>query len=112
MSFNPVVAYIAMYRALDCRQEETKNEELREYLGDINPYVFVDRKSADPAYYSEYEKWLENNESYCKNNNSYEIIKKYLKDNTDFYDLFIDISNEEWDKLISIVEKGENNEKI
>ena len=38
MSFNPDIAYIAMYRALDCRQEETKNEELREYLGDINPY--------------------------------------------------------------------------
>ena len=41
MSFNPAVAYIAMYRALDCRQKETKNKELNEYLEDINPYVFV-----------------------------------------------------------------------
>lgn len=54
MSFNPVVAYIAMYRALYCRQEETKNIELSEYLDFVNPYVFKDRKSADPAYYAEY----------------------------------------------------------
>ena len=106
---NEKIVYIAMYRALDCRQEETKNEELREYLGDINPYVFTDRKSADPAYYAEYIEWLKKNNSFCKENNSYEIIKKYLKDKTNFYDLFIDISKEEWDKLESIVKKEEEN---
>lgn len=109
MSFNPVVAYIAMYRALDCRQEETKNIELSEYLDFVNPYVFKDRKSADPAYYAEYIEWLKRNNSFCKGNNSYEIIKKYLKDKTNFYDLFIDISKEEWDKLESIVKKEEEN---
>lgn len=108
---NKKIAYIAMYRALDCRQKETKNEELREYLGDINPYVFVDRKSADPAYYVEYENWLEKNNVFCEKNNSYEIIKKYLKDKTNFYNLFIDISNEEWDKLIEIIEKEESASK-
>ena len=107
MNFIPKIAYIAMYRALDCRQEETKNEELKEYLDFMNPYVFVDRKSADPAYYAEYIEWIKKNDDFCKENNSYEITKKYLKDKTNFYNLFIDISNEEWDKLINIVEKEE-----
>ena len=106
---NEKIAYIAMYRALDCRQEETKNIELSEYLDFVNPYVFKDRKSADPAYYAEYIEWLKKNNSFCKGNNSYEIIKKYLKDKTNFYDLFIDISKEEWDKLESIVKKEEEN---
>ena len=44
--------FIAMYRALDCLFDETQREDLGNYLSEANPYLFTDRKSADPAVYA------------------------------------------------------------
>ncbi len=99
------ITYIAIYRALECIENEQENEngELSEFLDKANPYVFVDRKSADPAIYNEFQKWCEKQSI----ENSYEMAKEYLNKKTKFGNLFCDISEEEWNDLIEIIEKEE-----
>ena len=101
---NVNIIYIAIYRALECLEHEKQNEELSLFLDKANPYVFVDRKSADPAIYGEFQTWYE------KQNikNSYEIAKEFLNNNTNFGNMFTEISESEWNDLIKIVEEEES----
>lgn len=99
------IVYIAIYRALECLEHENENEnyDLTDFLDKANPYVFVDRKSADPAIYEEFKTWCE------KQNiiNSYDLAKEYLNSKTKFGNIFCEISEEEWNDLIKIIEKEE-----
>lgn len=101
------IIYIAIYRALECLEDETKNIELGEFLDKANPYVFKDRKSADPSIYMEYEKWVNENFQNNLKNETYQIARKYISEKTSFIDLFEDISEEEWNDLVKIIEKEE-----
>lgn len=46
-----------MFRALDCLYDEEPADELGEFLGDANPYLFEDHSSADPALEDEFNKF-------------------------------------------------------
>lgn len=104
---NLQILYIAIYRALECLQKETGNEEMLSYMADANPYIFMDRKSADPAVYSEFNDWVNASGIDVDKNNSYEIAKSYIAEKTDYISYFEAISVEEWNELIDIIAEEE-----
>ncbi len=102
--------FIAMYRALDCLYDETQREDLGNYLSEANPYLFTDRKSADPAVFDAFSHYFDN--LYANDDvtveEGYSFIRKYLNsENLSYYGnftpIFDDISLEEWTELCSIV---------
>ena len=101
------IIFIAIYRALDCLADETGNIELAPFLDKANPYVFEDRKSADPAIYSEYDNWIESNFNKVEYDDSYAIAEKYIAEKTEYSQLFADISREEWADLIELIKQEE-----
>ena len=79
----------------------------------IEPYLFTDRKSADPAVYAGfsncYDKYFTDDD--ITSEKSYSFVRKYLlSEHLSYYGnfapLFDDISLEEWTELCSII-KGE-----
>lgn len=106
--------YIAMYRALDCLFDETQREDLGSYLSEANPYLFTDRKSADPAVFEGFSNYFD---SFYGNDNitvedGYKFVKKYLcSEHLSYYgefaSTFDDISLEEWTNLCDIIKKEE-----
>lgn len=104
------LVFIAMYRALDCLFDETQREDLGNYLSEANPYLFADRKSADPAVFDGFSNYFD---SFYINDNitveeGYNFVKKYLSsDHLSYYGnftlIFNDISLEEWTELCGII---------
>ncbi|MDO4961455.1 MAG: hypothetical protein Q4E57_06335 [Eubacteriales bacterium] len=104
---NIQILFIAIYRALECLEEETGNAEISAYLDKANPYVFKDRKSADPVIFNEFVKWIEEKKIHLTLDNSYETARKYISENTSFIEIFNDIDSEEWHDLIDIIKDEE-----
>lgn len=63
---------------LECLEEEQPNQDLSDYLDNANPYVFVDRKSADPTYYNQFDEWLDAN--LVDEKDSFEIAKQFINE--------------------------------
>ena len=104
------IVFIAMYRALDCLYDETQREDLGNYLSEANPYLFADRKSADPAVFAGFSSYFDS--LYANDNVTAEeglvFVRKYLRSEHlsyygDFASLFDDISLAEWTELCGIV---------
>lgn len=99
--------YIAIYRVFECLEEEVADDKLSDFLNMANPYVFQDRKSADPAIYNEFEKWINNQPMEITEKNSFDIAKKYVSEKTSFSPIFDKISKEEWNSLILMIYQEE-----
>lgn len=102
--------FIAMYRTLDCLYDETQREDLRNYLSEANPYLFTDRKSADPAVFAAFSHYFDS--LYTNDDVSveeaYSFVRQYLNSEHlsyygNFAQIFDDISLEEWTELCGIV---------
>ena len=76
-------AFVYMFYALDAMYDENPNEELGNYLSGLNPFLFEDEGSADPAEYEEFKS------AYIKHFGDsepsplevYEFCKSYISDN-------------------------------
>ncbi len=53
---SPRAAYLLMFYALQVAYEEEKTPAVREFLTDANPFLFLDRLSADPSVYDDFSK--------------------------------------------------------
>lgn len=104
---NAKVLYIAIYRALDCLESEMPNAELSAYLDKANPYVFKDRKSADPLIFLEFEQWMDSVEKEVSETDSFDLAQQYITEQTPFATIFEDISRDEWNSLIEIIKEEE-----
>jgi hypothetical protein len=74
---NTFELFTMMYFVLDEEWEEYPNEELRQFLSDIDPFIWGTCVSADPAYYPGFQK-------FCKgktigNDYGYAIVIEYLE---------------------------------
>lgn len=102
--------YISMFRALDCLYSERPSDELGEFLGDANPYLFEDHSSADPAVEYEFNQFA--SEYLAKTSltmeSSYDMVLNYLEINTTFAARFKEIDLEEWTSLYNIVSEEES----
>ena len=80
---------------LDTQWEENKDEVLGEYLGDMNPFLFKDIGSADPAVYSDFCKVITEPITV---ENSLELAKKYIAslNNETVTTAFRTIDPQEW----------------
>ena len=114
---NKFELYCLIFYTIDAKWEETKNDGLREWLSDMNPYIWKDCTSADPATYAEYEKWIGKKNITLEN--SYDIAKEYVYSlNDDYYNLeeirkaFDSISRDRWidacKDYLSKPHKGDN----
>ena len=101
--------YISMYRVLDCLYDEKPDNSLGKFLSDANPYLFADHSSADPVIEDEFIKYAAEylNGQELTFENSYEMVVRYLENNTTFAERFKDIDLEEWTSLYEIVSKEE-----
>ena len=72
---NQFELFCLIFFYLDTQWEETKDEGLGDYLGDMNPFLFKDIGSADPAVYSDFCKIITEPITV---ENSLALAKKYI----------------------------------
>lgn len=72
-----------MFYALDAIYDESPNEELGNYLSGLNPFLFNDEGSADPAEYQAFKEAYVNHFGGTEPTTSetYEFCKYYLSKN-------------------------------
>ena len=99
---NTYTSFKLLYYALDSIFDETKEEGLGAFCSNMNPFIFTDESSADPATYSNYKKQFEERfNKECSISEAYEFAKEYLNKEVDIYakyavDAFSRVSLEDW----------------
>ncbi len=81
MRVTSYAAFVAMYQALEAANDEMKDESLRRYLSDANPFLFKDKGSADPAIYIEFEQMF--NKRFADGTDpkgALSVVKDYLRE--------------------------------
>ena len=118
--------HIAMYRAMDFLYDSLKNppEELIQFLSDLNPYIWQERTTADPAVQADFEKSMDRQNIMDEVDEvvAYNAIKNFLaeqcnsyskfvakKSKVNFAELFEKISVNEWKKFCKIILAEEEN---
>lgn len=90
--------FTLMYFVLDAYYEDEvkENDKLSVFLGDMNPFVWEDCISGDPAMYSEYCDFMGKKEITLEN--SLKIAKEYIKtiDFVDVTEAFQNMKDDEW----------------
>lgn len=62
--------------------EDNKDENLAHFLSEMNPYLWNDETSADPAWYEEFKEFMKGKS--LGKDNGFQLAKEYLK-TIDFY---------------------------
>ena len=95
---NKFELFTLIYFVLDAYYEDEvkTNDNLSIILGDMNPFVWADCGSADPAMYNAYCRFLGDREITLEN--SLELAKEYIKtiDFVDVTEAFKDMTDGEW----------------
>lgn len=89
--------FCMLYYVIDAYYDQNKNEVLRQFLSDANPFLFEDSGSADPAVFEEFSTCVkepittENSYTialnYLNNLNKMELLKAFTSiDETDWLD--------------------------
>lgn len=73
---NSFEAFCLMFYALDNQRHKSKNDELVQYLSDLNPFLWGTTASADPCEYKEFNEAFPDKSE--KDNYYYDFIKEYL----------------------------------
>lgn len=107
---------VAIYKYLEFQYNLNKyrTEEYIYYLSNIDPFIWNDEGTADPAYYEEftelYNKYFEVNE--CSIKEGYEFAQKYLDEHNkieheqygsnidEVINVFAKCSLEDWEKIV------------
>lgn len=116
---------IVLYRALDSVYDNTSErpEELVQFLSDINPYVWKDRKMVDPRIQREFNRTMDklNIGVQVDKEEAYETATVFLEEqytryhncfggserDISFSDLFKKVSIDSWKKLCAVVTEEE-----
>lgn len=119
-----------MYRAMDRLYEEEKNpsDVLELFLSDLNPYIWADRTTADPAVQADFNASMdrENIGAEVDEERAYYAVKNFLAEqyphfvewaassekSPSFVDLFEKISLDEWKKICALITEEEETQKL
>lgn len=84
---NKKQTFYTIYFSFDLFFEETKDEDLDFFLSDMNPFVFSDGLSADPAIYSKFNSiWTQyTDKADLSLHDSYHVTVLFLNDCIDTY---------------------------
>lgn len=101
-----------IFLLLEERWEECKDENLAYFLSEMNPYLFTNIGSADPAVYAEFLDFMK--DKTLGEDNGFSLVNSYL-DTVTFYpnlkDFLKDVDQEIWNdavqQLMSQPHKGE-----
>ena len=87
--------FCMVYYVIDAYYDQNKNDVLREYLSDANPFLFEESESADPAVFAEFCSIIDKP---IDPSNSYAMAKKYIEslDIPELYDSFSSVSESDW----------------
>ncbi len=87
--------FCMIYYVLDAYYDQNKNDALRLYLSDANPFIYEDSGSADPAVFTEFCSIVNKPIDY---RNSYTMAKYYIEhlNKPALYDSFLSISESDW----------------
>ncbi len=105
-----------IFLLLNNEWEECKDEQLGQFLSEMNPYLWTDIGSADPAFYSEFLDFMK--DKTIGEDLGYSLVNPYL-DTIEFYPnmkrYLSDIDEETWkdsvQQLLSQPHKGESSTK-
>ncbi|MBE6913035.1 MAG: hypothetical protein E7473_10975 [Ruminococcaceae bacterium] len=93
-------SFVYMFYALDAIYDECPDEELGNYLSGLNPFLFDDESSANPAEYEEFEKCCINQfgDKEPVASEIYEFCREYLAKNAPekAIEAFDKIEKDEW----------------
>ncbi len=105
--------FIALYRAIECLNDEQRDANMENFLSDADPYIFTDRAAAEPALQNEFEEKISlYNADYFDYENLYNCVFDYLKEATAFSERFTEISKDEWRELCRIIDRECNDENV
>ena len=65
------------YLMLNSCWEKNKNETLGQFLSEMNPFLWKQEVSADPAYFEEFKTFMKDKS--LGNDNGFQLAKDYLK---------------------------------
>lgn len=104
--------YIAMFRALECLNEEKSSKDLTIYLQDADPYIFKDRHSAIPDVQNDFINKINKKINFNDPKSTYYSILDYLSSKSDFSNKFRNITLEEWNNLLKIIDQECDDEHV
>jgi hypothetical protein len=93
-----------MYSSLDSLWDKTHDDELGQYLSNMNPFLWKDEGSADPIIYSNFKsEFSKKFNSKCSFEDGYNFVKQYLEKGNDTYTdkakkSFSNVSLKDWIK--------------
>lgn len=92
---NQFELFCMIYYVLDAEWDESKDEQLGDFLSRANPFLFADIGSADPSVYAQF---CEKAVGSITIENSYHIAAAYIKslENDKISSAFSSIGEEEW----------------
>ncbi|WP_294468309.1 hypothetical protein [uncultured Anaerofustis sp.] len=96
---NSFEMFVLMYYFVDYMTMGRYDDIILDYLGECNPYLFLDNCSADPAVYSDFKKAYEGCED--KGKFGYNVIMSYAEDIEEYYQndikpIIKSIKKEDW----------------
>ncbi len=107
-------AFIAVFRAICCLNDELPNNDMEAFISDADPYIFKDRTAAIADVQSEFEnsKSLVKFNDFSNSDKLYDAVYGYLEEYTSFAERFAGISKDEWTNLCSMVDMECDDEQV
>ena len=97
---NPFELFCMIYFVLDAEWDDTRDEELGQFLSEMSPFTFTDNGSADPAVYADFKRKVREPITL---ENSFELAENYIRSlrNVRVSDAFSWIDEDEWKECAS-----------
>jgi len=101
--------FVMVFYALDHEWDQIRGQELGDFLSDMDPFLFDDEGSADPAVYSHFCRVID--EPVTKEN-SFALARKYIDSVGKSFvrDAFLKISMSLWDECLDAYLSSEHKE--
>ena len=97
---NPFELYCMIFFVLDAEWDDTKDDQLGQFLSEASPFTFAENESADPAVYADFKRIITEPITL---ENSFKLAKRYIDslDDMTVFEAFSWIDESEWKKCAS-----------
>ena len=92
---NEFELFTIMYFWIDCYYKNTTDDRINNVISEMNPFLWKDIGSADPAYYDDFCRYIKGETITL--DNSFELAKNYIK-TIDYVDITEAFEEPDYDK--------------
>ena len=92
---NEFELFTIMYFWIDCYYEKNTNDRINNLISEMNPFLWKDIGSADPAYYDDFCRFIKGKTITL--DNSFELAKSFIK-TIDYVDITEAFDEPDYDK--------------